>query len=71
MNYCDAIQQTNALTLDACGSDGWPCQVTVHSGQIELDEVMVRTRVSDGFSCGHSRYNSCWIKASSEDGLGP
>ena len=65
----DAIQQTNAITLDACGSDGRPCQVAAHSGQIKLGEVMIRTRVSDGFSCGHSRYSPCWIKASGEDGL--
>ena len=35
------------------------------------DEIMVRTRISDGLSCGYSPYNPCWIKASSEDGLGP
>jgi hypothetical protein len=58
----DAIQQTNAITLDAFGSDGRPCQVAAYSGQII-------TRVSDGFSCGHSRYSPCWIKASGEDGL--
>src|SRR5262245_40441854 len=67
----DAIQQTNALALAACGSDERPCQVGAHRGQIELGEIMVRTRVSDGFSCGYSRYNPCWIKASGEDGLGP
>jgi len=65
----DAIQQTNAIVLAACGSDERPCQVAAHPGQIELGEIMVRTRVSDGFSCGYSRYNPCWIKASGEDGL--
>jgi hypothetical protein len=65
----DAIQQTNAIILAACGSDERPCQVAAHRGQIELGEIMVRTRPSDGFSCGYSRYNPCWIKASSEDGL--
>ena len=65
----DAIQQTNAIISAACGSDERPCQVAAHRGQIELGEIMVRTRISDGFSCGHSRYNPCWIKASGEDGL--
>ena len=65
----DAIQQTNATILAACGSDERPCQVAAHRGQIELGEIMVRTRISDGFSCGYSRYNPCWIKASGEDGL--
>jgi len=67
----DAIQQTNAIISVACGSDERPCQVAAHRGQIELGEVMVHSRVSDGFSCGYSRYNPCWIKASGEDGLGP
>ena len=67
----DAIQQTNAIVLAACGGDGQPCQVAAQRGQIELGEVMVRTRVSDGFSCGYSRHNPCWIKASGEDGLAP
>ncbi len=68
----DAIQQTNAIALAACGSsDERPCQVAAHPGQTELGEIMVRTRVTDGFSCGYSRYNPCWIKASGEDGLGP
>jgi hypothetical protein len=65
----DAIQQTNAIILAACGSDERPCQVAAHRGQIELGEMMVRTRTSDGFSCGYSRYNPCWIKASGEDEL--
>ena len=65
----DAIQQTNAIVLAACGSDDRPCQVAARRGQIELGEIMVRTRISDGFSCGYSRYNPCWIKTSSEDGL--
>ena len=65
----DAIQKTNAIILAACGSDERPCQVAAHRGQIELGEIMVRTRSSDRFSCGYSRYNPCWIKASGEDGL--
>ena len=65
----DAIQQTNAIILAACGSDERPCQVAAHRGQIELGEMMVRTRTDDGFSCGYSRFNPCWIKASGEDGL--
>jgi hypothetical protein len=65
----NAIQQTNASILAACGSDERLCQVAAHRGQIELGEIMVRTRPSDGFSCGYSRYNPCWIKASREDGL--
>jgi hypothetical protein len=48
----DAIQQTNAIILAACGSDERPCQVAAHRGQIELGEIMVRARASDGFSCG-------------------
>jgi hypothetical protein len=66
----DAIQQTNAIILAACGSDERPCQVAAHRGQIELSEIMVRTHSSDALSCGYSRYNPCWIKASSED-VGP
>jgi hypothetical protein len=66
----DAIQQTNAIILAACGSDERPCQVAAHRGQIELSEIMVRTHSSYAFSCGYSRYNPCWIKASSED-VGP
>jgi hypothetical protein len=62
----DTIQQTNAIISVACGSDDRPCQVAAHRGQIELGEIMVRTRNSDGFSCGNSRYNPCWIKASGE-----
>jgi hypothetical protein len=65
----DAIQQTNAIIMAACGSDERPCQVAAHHGQIELGEIMVRTRTDDGFSCGYSRFNPCWIKASGEDGL--
>src|SRR5262245_61687596 len=63
----DAIQQTNAIIMAACGSDERPCQVAAHRGQIELGEMMVRTRTDDGFSCGYSRFNPCWIKASGED----
>ena len=63
------IQQTNAIISVACGSNERPCQVAAHRGQIELGEIMVRTRISDGFSCGYSRYSPCWIKTSSEDGL--
>ena len=48
----DAIQQTNAIISAACGSDERPCQVASHRGQIELGEITVRSRVSDGFSCG-------------------
>jgi hypothetical protein len=44
----DAIQQTNAIIMAACGSDERPCQVAAHRGQIELGEIMIRTRVSDG-----------------------
>jgi hypothetical protein len=62
----DAIQQTNTIILAACGSDERPCQVTAHSGQIELGEVIVYSRVNDGFSCGHSRFNPCWITTSRE-----
>ena len=67
----DAIQQTNAIILAACGSDERPCQVAAHRGKIELGEIMVRTRSSDGFSCGYSRYNPCWIKASNADEVAP
>ena len=42
-----------------------------HRGQIELGEVMVYSRVSDGLSCGYSRFNPCWIKTSHEDALVP
>ena len=65
----EAIQQTNAIISVACGSDERPCQVAAHRGQIELGEIRIRTRVDDGFSCGHSRFNPCWIKPSGEDGL--
>jgi hypothetical protein len=67
----DAIQQTNAIILAGCGTDERPCQIAAHRGQIELGEITVRTRANDGFSCGYSRYNPCWIKASGEDLLGP
>jgi hypothetical protein len=46
----DAIQQTNAIVLAACGSDDRPCQVAARRGQIELGEIMVRSRATDGFS---------------------
>jgi hypothetical protein len=62
----DAIQQTNAIVLAACGSEDRPCQVAARRGQVELGEIMVRPRVTDGFSCGLSRFNPCWMKASSE-----
>ena len=65
----DAIQQTNAIVSAACGSDERPCQVAAQKGQIELGEVTVYSRVSDGLSCGYSRFNPCWIKASHEDTL--
>jgi hypothetical protein len=65
----DAIQQTNAIILAACGSDERPCQVAAHRGQIELGEVMVHSRVSDGFSCGYSRFNPCWITTTPEEEL--
>jgi hypothetical protein len=62
-----AIQQTNAIISAACGSDERPCQIAAHRGQIELGEIMVRSRVDDAFSCGYSRYNPCWVLASHED----
>ena len=67
----DAIHQTNAIISAACGSDERPCQVAAHKGQIELGEVMVYSRVSDGLSCGYSRFNPCWIKAGHEDEVAP
>ena len=67
----DAIQQTNAIISAACGSDERPCQVAAHRGQIELGEVMIYSRVSEGLSCGYSRFNPCWIKTSHEDALVP
>ena len=67
----DAIQQTNAIISAACGNDERPCQVAAHKGQIELGEVMVYSRVSDGLSCGYSRFSPCWIKTSREDELAP
>jgi len=63
----DAIQQTNAIVLAACGTDDRPCQVAARRGEIELGEIMVRSRATDGFSCGLSRFNPCWMKTSSED----
>jgi hypothetical protein len=63
----DAIQQTNAIVLAARGSDDRPCQVAARRGQIELGEIMVRSRATDGFLCGLSRFNPCWMKTSSED----
>jgi len=62
----EAIVQGNAMIVAACGSDERPCQVAAHRGQLELGEVMVRTRITDGFSCGYSRYSPCWIKTSGE-----
>jgi hypothetical protein len=62
----DAIQQTNAVVLAACGSDERPCQVAAHRGQIELGEIMIRQRLTDGSSCGLSRFNPCWMKTSTE-----
>jgi hypothetical protein len=62
----EAIVQGNAMIVAACGSDERPCQVAAHRGQLELGEVMVRTRSTDGFSCGYSRYSPCWIKTSGE-----
>ena len=67
----DAIQQTNAVILAACGSDERPCQAAAHRGQIELGEIMVRSRATDGFSCGFSRFNPCWIKTSEVTDLEP
>ena len=67
----NAIQQTNAIIMAACGSDERPCQVAAHRGQIEFGEIMVRTRTDHGFSCGYSRFSPCWIKASREDELVP
>jgi hypothetical protein len=63
----DAILQTNAIISGVCGSDERPCQVAAHRGQIELGEVTVHSRVNDGFSCGYSRFNPCWIATSRED----
>src|SRR6516162_9726156 len=63
----EAIQQGNAIIVAACGSDERPCQVAARRGQVELGEIMVRTRITDGFSCGYSRFNPCWTKPSAED----
>src|SRR5262249_53731929 len=52
----DAIQQTNAIVLAACGSDDRPCQVAARRGQIELGEIIVRSRATDSYSCGLSRF---------------
>src|SRR5262249_41432481 len=62
----DAIQQTNTIALAACGSDDRQCQVAARRGQVELGEIMVRPRATDGFSCWLSRFNPCWMKTSSE-----
>jgi hypothetical protein len=62
----DAIRQTNAIVLATCGSDDRQCQVAARRGQIELGEILVRPRVPDGFSCGLSRFNPCWMKTSNE-----
>jgi hypothetical protein len=67
----DAIQQTNAIVSATCGNDERPCQVAAHSGQIELGEIMVRNRIGDAFSCGYSRFNPCWFRASPEEALAP
>jgi hypothetical protein len=67
----EAIQHTNSIILTACGSDERPCQVAAHSGRIELGEITIRNRVGDAFSCGHSRFNPCWFRASHEDALAP
>jgi hypothetical protein len=67
----DAIQQTNAVMLTACGSDERPCRVAANCGQIELGEIMVRSRATDGFSCGFSRFNPYWIKTSEVTDLEP
>jgi hypothetical protein len=32
----EAIQQTNAIVVAACGSGERPCQIAAHRGQIEL-----------------------------------
>ena len=67
----EAIQQGNANIVAACGSDERPCQVAARRGQVELGEIMVRTRIIDGFSCGYSRFNPCWTKPSAEDEVTP
>jgi hypothetical protein len=48
----DAIQQTNAIVLAACGSDDRPCQVAARRGQVELGEILVRPRVTDALRAG-------------------
>jgi hypothetical protein len=53
----EAIQQTNAIVVAACGSGERPCQIAAHRGQIELGEIMLRPRATDGFACGLSRFN--------------
>ena len=65
----DAIQQTSAIMLSVCGSEERPCQVSAHKGQIELGEIMVRSRIGDTFSCGNSRFNPCWFTESHEGAL--
>jgi hypothetical protein len=67
----EAIQQGNAIIVAACGSDERPCQVAARRGQVELGEIMVPTRITDGFSCGYSRFNPCWTKPSAEDEVTP
>ena len=67
----DAIQQTNAIIVAACGSDERPCHVAANRGQIDLGEIMIRQRLTDGFSCGLSRFNPCWMKTSEVTDLEP
>ena len=43
----------------------------VHRGQIDLGEIMIRQRLTDGFSCGLSRFNPCWMKTSEVTDLEP
>jgi hypothetical protein len=67
----EAIQDGNKTIVAACGSDERPCQIAAHPGQLELGEIMVRTRLTEGFSCGYSRFNPCWIKRTVEDEVAP
>jgi hypothetical protein len=67
----EAIRQGNAIIEAACGSDERPCQVAARRGQVELGEIMVRTGITDGLSCGYSRFNPCWTKPSAEDEVTP
>ena len=48
----EAIQQTNAIVVAACGSGERPCQIAAHRGQIELGEIMVRPRQPMGSRVG-------------------